>query len=333
MSKSINLNIAKKIKNDEFYTKKEDIIKEISHYPEKIFFNKTIFCNCDKPGKSFFYDFFKENMLKLNIKEVVFCYYNDSPQITVTRLINNNKHIKESTTIENFNGDFRDPLSVNILIKSDIIISNPPFSLFREYIDLIIKHNKDFIVVGSLNAITYKNIFYYIKNNQFFIGKTFPKNFLEPSGLEKKFGNICWFSSFNLKKEPLIMNKSYIENEEYYPKYDNYNAIDVSKIKDIPYDYNEIIGVPITYLIYHDPNKFIIVGETSGREEYECRPCKRYIKPKQHNPDGTITNGSKINTRATLKIKNKPGSIFYSAENIDYFIKIVYSRILIKRAI
>lgn len=339
MSKSINLGDAKNLKNDEFYTKYDDIEKEINKYPSSTFKDKIILCNCDNPSFSQFYKFFFEHFHKLQIKKLI-CIYYTKDEYSVRRCIkidplNTNELIIKDETLSG-NGDFRSEESISSLEEADLVITNPPFSLFREFIEVLMSHNKKFIIIGSQNAITYKDVFSYIKYNKIFIGQTFPKSFSQPDGSEKNFGNICWFTNVDYDKQsntlPLI--KKYEGNESDYPFYDNYHAIEVSKLKDIPYDFKGVMGVPITFLNHYNPKQFKIVGQTTGRKEFECHPSKKYINPKQYNPDGSISNGSKINTRASIKLDKHPeAKIYYSADNIDYPVKIVYARILIIRII
>lgn len=329
MSKSTNLSNAKKVKNDEFYTKLQDIEKEILKYEKSLFEDKIILCNCDKPEYSNFYYFFKKYFDILKLKKVIFTYYSNENKV-IGKIIE--KNVEKSFVLPD-QGDFRTENSINILKSADIIITNPPFSLFRDYLNLLIKYEKQFIIIGSLNSVTYKDVFKYIKENKLWIGETFPNSFIEPTGSEKKFGNICWFTNIpnNKRIENINLEKKYKNNESFYPNYDNYEAIEISKIKDIPVDYKGIMGVPITFLNNYNPEQFKIVGQTTGRNEFECYPIKKYINPKQHNLNGNISNGSKINTRATIKLEKEINSIFYSADNIDYFLKVVYARILIKK--
>ena len=146
-----------------------------------------------------------------------------------------------------------------------------------------------------------------------------------------RVSGVHWFTNLEISKrhEDLILYKSY--NEEEYPKYDNYDAIEVSKTNEIPLDYNGVMGVPITFLDKYNPDQFEIVGMTSGRDEFEARPTKRYINPKQHNENGTITNGSKVNTSSTILYKTKPDGVYYTADNADGYLKVLYTRFLIQR--
>lgn len=252
-------------------------------------------------------------------------------------------------------GDFRSPECVELLKKSDIVVTNPPFSLFREYVGQLVEHDKKFVIIGNLNAITYKEIFSLIKDDKVWLGNGFqagnayfatPNVRLFASGVydEKtglvKFRNCHWFTNLDhgRRHQPLSLmtvddnlkfNKK-MKNKTAYERYDNYDAIEVPFTDAIPNDYSGVMGVPISFLDKYSPEQFEIVGLTSGRDEFESRPSKRYSSPEQHNVDGSISNGSKANTRATILMKEKPAGIFYTADNADGPFSIVYARILVK---
>jgi hypothetical protein len=267
MSKGDNLRIAKAVKNDEFYTRLEDIEKELKYYKNK-FKGKVIFCNCDDPESSNFWKFFSTKFEFFELKKLISTHYvknGQSYKLELKKDINGDGIIDGEDLIKialNGNGDFRSEESIEILKEADIIVTNPPFSLFREYIDLLMKYEKDFLVIGSQNAITYKEFFPLLKNNKIWLGNTAAKVFLQPDGTEKKFGNICWFTNLTHKKryEDIILFKFYEGDEENFPIYDNYNAIEVSKVKNIPIDYKEEMGVPITFLDKYNPEQFEIIG-------------------------------------------------------------------------
>ena len=247
-------------------------------------------------------------------------------------------------------GDFRSEECIALLKQADIVITNPPFSLFREYVAQLMEYGKKFVIIGSMNAITYKEIFKLIKQDKLWLGPSIssvdrefgvPDSYpLKAAGYRidengKKFirvKGVRWFTNLDTAKrhEDLILYKTYKGNEKDYPKYDNYDAIEVSKTKEIPMDYAGAMGVPITFLDKYNPEQFEILGITSGRNEFEAIPTKRYINPKQINQDGSITNGSKANTRATLLYSKKPDSICYTADNVDGYLSILYARIIIK---
>jgi len=160
------------------------------------------------------------------------------------------------------NGDFRSEECLALLDEADIVVTNPPFSLFRKYVAVLMEHEKKFIVIGSQNAITYKEIFPLLKDDDVWLGSTHPKEFIQRDGTVKKFGNICWFTNLDIKKrhEELILVKKYAGHEGEYPTYDNYDAIEVSKVADIPLDYDGVMGVPITFLDKYCPDQFEIIG-------------------------------------------------------------------------
>ena len=182
------------------------------------------------------------------------------------------------------NGDFRSPECVEILRECDIVCTNPPFSLFREFVSLIMTHQKKFLIIGNQNAFTYKEIFSLIKTNQIWTGYNMVKKFYQPDGSIKEFGNVCWFTNMENSKrnEKFIFTKTY--NSIDYPKYDNYDAIEVGKIVDIPSDYDGVMGVPLTFIYKYNPNDFEIIGGFNGYKEcdYEngllCGRPTPYIK-------------------------------------------------------
>ncbi|MDP3881999.1 MAG: adenine-specific methyltransferase EcoRI family protein [Nanoarchaeota archaeon] len=310
--KSLNktLNKANAIKNDEFYTQLADIERELKHYKE-YFKNKVIFCNCDDPRISSFFHYFSYNFEQLGLKKLITtCYKNQQ-----MNLFSANKSEKaiylEYTGDKNKNnvpdpkeigikhlkgdGDFRSQECIELLKQSDIVVTNPPFSLFREYVSQLVKYNKKFIIIGSLNAISYKEIFKLIKENKLWLGYGFnngnayfkifhTKDFAngvydKETGLVK-FRNVTWFTNLEIGKrhEDLILYKKYYGNENEYPKYDNYNAINVDKTKDIPVDYKGVMGVPISFLDKYNPEQFEIIGN-----EYDLKIEKGrgYIKGKR----------------------------------------------------
>jgi len=241
MSLNSNLNNAKRAKNDEFYTLYEDIEKELINYHDK-FEDKIVYCNCDDYIFSNFPKYFKDNFKKLKLKKLIATglnakYYEYDGENEIVRELNGN-------------GDFRSEECIEFLKQADVVVTNPPFSLFREYVKQLMDYNKKFLVLANSNAITYKEIFPFIKNNKVWLGMTWTKEFIQPNNKLKKFGNICWYTNIINKKQnkPLKLNNKYTEDK--YPKYDNYDAINVDRIKNIPIDYDGVLGVPITILKY-----------------------------------------------------------------------------------
>ena len=301
---------AKKAKNDEFYTQLPDIENELKHYKEH-FKNKIVFCNCDDPFESNFFKYFAMNFNALGLKKLIATSYASSPIVgselnnyidSDTELLIQNKKaykvimselkdtngdgredlfdvqelIKHRIRYLKGDGDFRSDESIELLKQADIVVTNPPFSLFREYVSLLMAHKKKFVIIGSQNAIAYKEIFPLIKNNQLWLGwKAGDMAFKVPHYYpprdtryweDKKgqkwrsLGNICWFTNLDIAKrhEKLELYKKY--NSEDYPKYFNYDGIDVDKVDSIPEDYDGVMGVPITFLDKFNPDQFEIIG-------------------------------------------------------------------------
>jgi len=275
MTRGSNLNRAKKNKNDEFYTRLVDIENELKHYKNH-FKDKVVYCNCDDPRVSNFYKYFSLNFHHLGLKKLITtCYRNQDINLfsqeqseKAVKLIYegevgddnlpHEEHIK--VTELQGDGDFRSLECINILKEADIIVTNPPFSLFRDYVSQLMNYNKKFLIIGNMNALTYKEIFPLIKNDELWLGYNSVKEFIQPDGTIKKFGNILWYTNLDHTKrhEEIILYRRY--NESDYPKYDNYNAIEVSKVANIPEDYEGIMGVPITFLNKYNPEQFEVLG-------------------------------------------------------------------------
>lgn len=302
MSDNKNLHKANKEKNDEFYTMLSDIEAELQHY-EHHFKDKVIYCNCDNPEWSNFWKYFKDNFERLELKRLIATYYDNDNQVYRTDLINDTKNELNRFPLKG-NGDFRSQECIDILKTADIVVTNPPFSLFREYVGQLMEYGKKFLIIGSQNAIVYKNFFPYIKDNKIWMGYNNVKQFIDEKKLIKKFGNICWYTNLEIKKrnKPIDLVKKY--NSIDYPKYDNYDAININKIKDIPCDYYEVMGVPISLLEKYAPEQFEIVGIAAGNTKvngfYYSVP---YLpNPKDRGGCGVI-NGKRIYTRILIKRK------------------------------
>lgn len=286
MTKNNNLNTAKATKNDEFYTQLGDIEKELKYYKD-YFKGKVVYCNCDgflNEEKSNFFVYFSLNYEFLGLKGLICTKYNpngNGKKYEYYGDLNGNNYPDEEeifTSDLEGDGDFRSEECIGLLKKCDIVCTNPPFSLFRQYVAQLFEYNKDFLIIGNVNAITYKDIFPLIKENKMWFGVTLfcgkmpffkvPDDYeinndrfeRRADGLYKQVNSIAWFTNLDHKKrhEELLLYKKY--NEEEYPKYDNYDAIEVSKTKDIPMDYEGIMGVPITFLDKYCPTQFEIVG-------------------------------------------------------------------------
>jgi hypothetical protein len=312
MSKNKNLNKASKEKNDEFYTQLSDIEREVFHYKDHLK-GKVVFCNCDNPSWSQFYIHFAKKFHVYGLKKLIATSFHKSKPTHKIEIDESNYKLIdiENPPLEPLkqNGDFRSPECIELLKEADIVITNPPFSLFREFISTIEEHNKKFLIIGNHNAVTYREIFNLVKDNKLWLGhgfkggnayfktphaKEFANNvYDEKTGLVK-FRNVSWFTNLESKKrsEELILYKTYKGNENNYPKYDNYDAIEVSKVADIPMDYDGFMGVPITFLDKHNPEQFEILGLDDHRVEY----------PKLAGCNSI--NGKKIYRRIIIKNKN-----------------------------
>lgn len=299
MAGNSNLHSAKNAKKDEFYTQLVDIENELKHYKQH-FKDKVVYCNCDDPRVSNFFHYFTHQFEVLGLKRLIATCYknqnidlfsqNDSEQAAY--LIydgdKNGNHIPDKDEIQvkylKGDGDFRSQECIELLKQADIVVTNPPFSLFREYVAQLIEYDKKFLIIGSQNAVTYKEIFALIKNNQMWLGyKSGDMKFKVPYYYEpretrywedengqkwRSLGNICWFTNLDHSKrhEELILYKQYSPEE--YPHYDNYNAIEVSKVVEIPQDWDGVMGVPITFLDKYNPEQFEILGMDDHRYEY-----------------------------------------------------------------
>lgn len=319
-----NLHSAKKNKKDEFYTQLSDIEKELAHYKE-YFKDKVVLCNCDDPRVSNFFHYFSYNFEFLGLKKLITtCYKNDKPDIF------NHEELENAIYLEYFgakegekvptvdqigvkklksNGDFRSPACIELLKEADIVVTNPPFSLFREYVAQLINYDKKFLIIGSMNAITYKETFPLIKDNKIWLGHNSVKEFILPDGNTQKFGNIIWYTNLTHKKrnEELILFRTYKGNEKDYPKYDNYDAIEVSKVVNIPVDYNGVMGVPITFLDKYNPNQFEIVwlacGNTKASAPKEILKYLNYAAHKEDRGGCSVILGKRTYARILIKRK------------------------------
>ncbi|MCK8625213.1 adenine-specific methyltransferase EcoRI family protein [Apilactobacillus sp. M161] len=341
MAKNESLINASAAKQDEFYTTYDSIQKELNYYEDK-FIGKTIFCNCDDPFESNFCKFFMRNFNYLKLKRLICTSYSGS-SILGTQLSLFDDYNKPLNNIHGYvldineipmnngrgisdddinwilhqqkivkrlkgDGDFRSEECIKYLKQSDIVITNEPFSLFREYIKQIFDYNKQFLIIGNTNNITYKETFPLLKNNLMWLGVnhgdmkfTVPNNYpprksrfwIDENGQKwRSFGNICWFTNLDYaqRHEDLILYKSYSEKE--YKEYDNFKAIEVSKVADIPMDYSGIMGVPITFLDKYNPDQFEIIG------------LDRYTVPSDQLVGGRLSVDGKTKY-ARILIKNK----------------------------
>lgn len=276
MAKSDNLRAANRAKNDEFYTAYDDIQRELINYARH-FRGKVIYCNCDDHNgiglgtpKSNFLKYLADNFQAFGIKRVIATHYEAGKHSTMYILDQDNtgdgiicaEDISEIPLTGD--GDFRSAECVELLKQADIVITNPPFSLFREYVAQLIEHKKKFLIIGNDNCRTFKEIFPLIKNNKFWCGYNHVKEFTKLDGSTQKFGNVSWYTNLDINKrnEFLDTGKKYYGFENMYPKYCNYNAINVDKTSDIPMDYDGEMGVPITFIDRYCPDQFEIIGHS-----------------------------------------------------------------------
>lgn len=345
MAKSLNQNFhrASAAKNDEFYTQLVDIEKELKNYKDQ-FRGKIVYCNCDDPFESNFFKYFASNFNALGLKKLITTSYVKSPivggqlplfeveglkpsgkepfKIEIKKVPDTDndgainiddvehllKHDKNTATPLKGNGDFRSEECMKLFKEADIVVTNPPFSLFREYVAQLIENKKKFLILGDQNAITYKEVFGYVKQNKLWLGydnggtKWFqvPMNYDIPTESRKKIvkgvkyfsmGRILWFTNLDTAKrhEELTLYKKYSAKE--YPKYDNYDAINVNRFIDIPMDYAGAMGVPITFVDKYNPKQFEIIG------------IDRYVKDNPNYGKRFTIGGQEIYAR--ILIKNK----------------------------
>ncbi len=350
-NKNANLNAAAKAKKDEFYTQLTDIEKELRHYRQH-FKGKTVLCNCDDPFESNFFKYFVLNFNRLGLKKLIATCYAGSPiankQLSISAVLGeveeiSNKPYKAVVTtvydksgdggVDMFDvaelfksgenelselegdGDFRSPECLALLDEADIVVTNPPFSLFREYVTTLLEHEKLFVIIGSFNAITYKEIFPLLRDNKIWLGmgfqngnayfripeenaREFAQGVYDPESGFVHFRNCTWFTNLDIKKrhEEMILVKRY--QPALYPKYDNYDAIEVSKTADIPCDYSGVMGVPITFLDKYCPDQFEIVG--MAKRGAGDPALKSHVYTKDEYP-----NYSDLNATPTLWIDGK----------------------------
>lgn len=359
MAKNENLHKAKDAKNDEFYTLLSSVSEELRHYKQH-FAGKIVFCNCDDPTWSAFWRYFHLNFAELGLKKLISTHYDRTePTYKMEYEGGDDNDVEDGvkTPLEG-NGDFRNKECLDLLEESDIVVTNPPFSLFREYVSTLMEHGKKFIIWGNNNAITYKEFFPLLKENRVWLGYTANKTcvFRVAEGYrfdEKltaqyndgfKYGKvpaISIFTNLDIQKrhEKLILWQRYYDDdgnplpdvEERYPHYDNYDATNVDRVADIPMDYKGVMGVPITFMDKYNPDEFEIVGITLGNTvNYPMTAI--YKNAIQHNKDGSAQSGGKVNTRAAILSKNKPKvAVYYTADGVNGYLLSVYPRILIRK--
>ena len=356
---------AKKEKADDYYTLLSDIEKELKHY-KRSFKNKIVLCNCDDPRVSNFFHYFSYNFERLGLKKLITtCYKNQSVDLfsqsvsekaiflEYTGDKNNNKipDIEEIKTKDfKGDGDFRSDECINLLKKSDIVVTNPPFSLFREYVAQLIQNKKKFIIIGHQNALSYKDIFKLIKEKKLWLGfsiKSGDREFQVPDNYKLtskskridsdgkqyvKVPGVRWFTNIEYKEryEDIELYKTYKGNKNEYPKYFNYDAIDVSKTKEIPLDYKGEMGVPISFINRYNPDQFEIIALGIVNSINFKSQRKMEILDKVGSPTGNFT----INAKGTLyRLHNsKRDTVAPSFKDCETgaLYQSIYARIIIK---
>lgn len=344
MAKNDNLHKAKDAKNDEFYTRIEDVAEELRHY-KKHFAGKVVLCNCDDPTWSAFWRYFHLNFAELGLKKLISTHYDRTEPTYKMEYEGGNDNDVEvgvKTPLEG-NGDFRSKECLDLLDECDIVVTNEPFSLFREYVGTLMQHGKKFLIIGNKNAITYKEFFPLLKENKVWIGYSSPSEFDTPNGMTKKINGLTrWFTNLDIQKrhEKLILWQRYYDNDgnpmpdadERYPHYDNYAAINVDRVADIPVDYKGVMGVPITFMDKYNPDEFEIVGG-SMFDDTPCRVEKNYSDDKYTflKADGISPSGSgALRDKISPKIPGK-GKCDYSTNKHGECLHSVYQRIFIQR--
>ena len=298
---------AKRAKNDEFYTRYEDIEAEVMKY-RKQFRGKTVYLPCDDPAekKSEFWSFFVNNFDAFGLKKLIATHYDENGKaykIWIDGDTTGDGYIDDADALQEDligNGDFRSPECIDILNECDIVCTNPPFSLFREFFDVIMQANKLFLIICPQNAFKYKDIFPYIKEGKVWAGYSFNKTFdfimsddyvltktgyIDDQGRKHgKVASTCWMTNMivNKRTEEMILTKKY--NSSDYPYFDNYNAINVGRVENIPCDYDGIMGVPISFLGKHNPNQFEIIGEANHGSDNQYDLFKPIVNGKELFP-------------------------------------------------
>ena len=355
-----NLNKAKEAKKDEFYTQLEDINNELRHYREH-FCGKTVLCNCDDPRVSNFFTYFAYNFEFLGLKKLITtCYKNQNIDLfsqnkseqavyLVYEGDKNGDHIPNAEEIGvkplKGDGDFRSKECIELLKEADIVVTNPPFSLFREYVAQLMEYDKKFLIIGNQNAVSTKEIFPLIMQNKMWMGASIhsgDRKFWVPDDYElnaagcgidetgRKFirvKGVRWFTNLDYKErhEDLILYKTYSPEE--YPQYDNFNAIEVNKTENIPADYEGMMGVPLTFLDKYSPDQFEILGIT---KTWFGLANKIYSEQIQVDKNGKETRVTKLNDGAVLEVQCPPIGKTYYKVNGKLYIQ-TYPRILIRR--
>jgi hypothetical protein len=348
-----SLSAAKIAKEDEFYTQLSDIERELKHY-KKHFRGKVVYCNCDDPRVSNFFHYFSYNFEKLELKKLIAaCYKNQEVDLFSQNNSEeaiyleyegdkngNNVPDLEEIGIKHLksDGDFRSPEAIALLKQADIVVTNPPFSLFRRYVEQLFEFDKKFLIVGNQNAITYKEIFRLIQANMLWMGHNngdmkfkvpdyyaprTTRYWVDENGQKwRSLGNACWFTNLDISKrhENLILYKTYNPGE--YPMYDNYDAIDVSSVVDIPINYGGVMGVPLTFLDKYNPDQFEILG-LSGTDY----PMTKKYGKKERVVDGARMKSNTGTLGCVIRTESFSAGTYF---DVGYPVKGIYRRLFIR---
>lgn len=350
-----NLHNASQAKKDEFYTQLADIENELKHYKDQ-FRGKVVFCNCDDPKESNFVKYFTLNFKELGLKKLIATHYKEANLFTHespykleyigSKDGNRRPDPADFMTKMIDTGDFRSQECIELLKEADIVVTNPPFSLFREYITQLMEYDKKFLIIGNVNAVTYKECFKFIKDNKMWLGASIhsgdrefrvPDEYpLDAAGYRVddkgnkyiRVKGVRWFTNLDYEErhEKLVLYKKYSPEE--YPKYENYDAINVDKTTDIPVDYDGIIGVPITFLDKYDPEQFEIIGMSKTPIGTHLR-TKEFPKQTQVDKNGKKSNVTKLNDGAAIKVTTPPVDKTYYIIDGEYYVA-MYPRVLIR---
>ncbi len=322
------------------------------HY-KKHLKGKVVYCNCDDMRVSNFVKYFRENFDELGLKKLyATCYIDQSIDLFEPReirkpILYEKNHCKSASGFIDTlagDGDFRSRECIDIMKEADVVITNPPFSLWREYISLLFEYEKKFLIVGTLNAFKNMRVFRKVLAGEIWLGwnndiKGFevPDEYGDRGGVRVEDGkNIasigcsCWCTNLEHGKERgyLALTRKYVEGE--YKHYHNYDAIHVEVLKDIPMDYEGVMGVPITFLYHYNPDQFELVGKMDGGHGNDIVPGVFYERGKQINMDGTTENAAKLNTSLVLHYDAPPDSVYYTSNNHDGYFLMPYERILVR---
>lgn len=358
-SKNANLSSARRAKKDEFYTQLPDIERELRHYREH-FKGKVVYCNCDDPRVSNFFHYFSYNFERLGLKKLITtCYKSQDADLfsqgkSEDAIYLEYKGDKNGNRIPDLDeigvktlkgdGDFRSQESIELLKQADIVVTNPPFSLFREYVTQLVEYDKKFLIIGNINSTTYLEIFDLIKSNKMWIGPSIrsgdrefgvPQNYPLNAATTRvdvdgnkfiRVKGVRWFTNLDFKErhEDLILYKQY--NKDEYPKYDNYDAIEVGKVRNIPCDWDGLMGVPVTFLDKYNPDQFDIIGIA---KTWYGAAIKTYSTQIQIDKNGTKKEVSKLNDAPAIKVMVPPKNKTHYMVDGAFYVA-TYVRLLIR---